>query len=50
VEKQNERAIEEIAPQGLLKSRLRLDPPIVPSNGNPFNLTNEQIYDLIEFP
>jgi hypothetical protein len=31
--------------------RLSLDPPIVPSNGRkPFDLTNEQIYDLIEFP
>ncbi|MBV9742940.1 MAG: hypothetical protein JO099_04200 [Acidobacteriia bacterium] len=30
--------------------RLSLDPPIVPSRGRPFDLTNEQIYDLIEFP
>jgi hypothetical protein len=30
---------------------LRLDPPLVPANGRkPFDLTNEQIYDLIEFP
>ena len=31
--------------------RLSLDPPLVPSDGRkPFDLTNEQIYDLIEFP
>ena len=31
--------------------RLSLDPPIIPSDGRkPFDLTNEQIYDLIEFP
>jgi hypothetical protein len=31
--------------------RLNLDPPLVPSNGRkPFDLANEQIYDLIEFP
>lgn len=30
--------------------RLKLDPPIVPSRGRRFDLTNEQIYDLIEFP
>jgi hypothetical protein len=31
--------------------RLSLDPPLVPSGGRkPFDLTNEQIYDLIEFP
>jgi hypothetical protein len=29
------------------KRRLSLDPPIVPSTGKPFDLTNEQIYDLI---
>ena len=30
--------------------RLNLDRAIVPSRGKPFDLTNEQIYDLIEFP
>ena len=30
--------------------RLRLDPPIVTSRGKPFNLTNEQIHELIELP
>jgi hypothetical protein len=33
------------------RQRLSLDPPLVPSNGRkPFDLTNEQIYDLIKFP
>ena len=32
------------------KRRLSLDPPIVPSTGKPFDLTNEEIYELIEFP
>jgi len=32
------------------RRRLSLDLPIVPSRGRPFDLTNEQIYDLIEFP
>ncbi len=33
------------------RRRLSLDPPLVPSAGRkPFDLTNEQIYDLIEFP
>ena len=33
------------------RRRLNLDPPLVPANGRkPFDLTNEQIYDLIEFP
>ena len=44
-----ERAVQDVSPQRP-KRRLRLDPPIVPSTGKPFDLTNEQIYDLIEFP
>ena len=33
------------------RRRLSLDPPLVPAKGRkPFDLTNEQIYDLIEFP
>lgn len=44
-----ERAIDEITPQRPPR-RLSLDPPIIPSRGKPFDLTNEQIYDLIEFP
>jgi hypothetical protein len=32
------------------KRRLNLDEPIVASTGRPFTVTNEKIYDLIEFP
>ncbi len=32
------------------KRRLSLETPIVPSTGKPFDLTNEQIYALIELP
>jgi hypothetical protein len=33
------------------RRRLSLDKPLVPRAGRkPFDLTNEQIYDLIEFP
>jgi hypothetical protein len=32
------------------KKRLCLDPPIVRSAGKPFDLSNREIYDLIEFP
>lgn len=33
------------------RRRLSLDLPLVPAAGRkPFDLTNEQIYDLIEFP
>jgi len=44
-----ERTVQEVAPQRG-KKRLRLDPPIVPSTGKPFDLSNTQIYDLIDFP
>ncbi len=44
-----ERALKEPEPRGPMK-RLNLDPPIVPSRGKPFDLTDEQIYGLIEFP
>jgi hypothetical protein len=44
-----ERAIEESAPKRP-RRRLNLDEPIVPSTGKPFDLTNEQIYDFIDFP
>jgi len=43
------RAVEDSVPQRP-KRRLRLDVPIVPSTGKPFDLTNAQIYELIEFP
>lgn len=33
------------------RRRLSLDPPLVPADGRrAFDLTNEQIYDLIELP
>jgi hypothetical protein len=44
-----ERAVEESTPKRP-RRRLSLDRPIVPSRGKTFDLTNEQIHDLIEFP
>jgi len=44
-----EQAVQESTPRRPPR-RLNLDKPIVPSTGKPFDLTNEQIYDLIEFP
>lgn len=44
-----ERVVEEAAPPKRRK-RLSLDPSIIPCTGEPIDLTNEQIYDLIEFP
>lgn len=44
-----EQAVEE-ATSKRPRRRLNLDKPIVPSSGKPFDLTNEQIYDLIDFP
>ena len=44
-----ERAVKDVEAQSH-KRRLRLDPPIVPSTGKPFDLSNAQIYDVIEFP
>lgn len=44
-----ERAVKEAEPQSV-RRRLTLDSPIVPPRGRVVSLTNEQIYDLIEFP
>ena len=44
-----ERAVEEAAPERPPR-RLSLDPPIIGSRGKPFDMTNEEIYDLLEFP
>jgi hypothetical protein len=44
-----ERAVEDSAPHRP-KRRLSLDIPIVSSTGKPFDLNNQQIPDLIEFP
>lgn len=41
---------ESTPPRQRPKRRLSLDPPIVPSTGKPFDLTEEQIYELIELP
>lgn len=32
------------------RRRLSLDPPLIPPTGQKIDLTNEQLYDLIEFP
>lgn len=32
------------------RRRLSLDPPLIPPAGRRIDLTNQQIYDLIEFP
>ena len=45
-----ERAISETTP-ARPRRRLSLDPPLVRRSGRkPFDLSNEQIYSLIEFP
>ena len=43
-----ERAVEQAAPERP-RRRLNLDPPIVPSMGRK-PITDQEIYDLIEFP
>ena len=44
-----EKALAEQTPQRP-KQRLNLDVPIVASRGKPFQLSHEEIYDLIDFP
>ena len=44
-----EKALEEGTPQRP-EQRLCLDVPLVPSRGKPFTLSNEEIYELIEYP
>ena len=44
-----ERAVEETAPVRP-KRRLNLDEPLIPPAGRKLDLTNEEIYELIEFP
>lgn len=44
-----ERTLEEQAPRRPRK-RLSLKEPIVPTRGKPFDLSNEEIHDLIEYP
>ena len=44
-----ERAVEEVQPARPAR-RLSLDPPLIPPAGRRLNLTNEEVYELIEFP
>lgn len=44
-----EKALADQTPQRP-KQRLSLDVPIVLSRGKPFQLSHEEIYDLIDFP
>ena len=45
-----ESVVEETEPQRPCR-RLNLEQPLVPANGRkPFDLTSEQIYELLEFP
>ena len=45
-----ERVVEENSPKRPGR-RLNLDVPLIPAKGRkPFDLTNEQVYELIEFP
>jgi hypothetical protein len=44
-----EQAVSQSSPQRP-KRRLSLDKPIVRLRGKPFDLTNDEIYNLIEFP
>lgn len=43
------RAVEDIEPKRPAR-RLSLNPPLIAPSGRHIDLTNEQIYDLIEFP
>ena len=46
-------SIERVVEEPLItkpKRRLSMDPPLVPSRGKPVDLTNAQIYELIELP
>jgi len=42
--------VKETTPKRPRRVLINLDKAIVPSRGKPFDLTNEQIHDLIEFP
>ena len=44
-----ERAVEDTAP-ARPKRRLSLDEPLIPPAGRKLDMTNEEIYELIEFP
>jgi hypothetical protein len=44
-----ERVVEQVQPSRPVR-RLNFDNPPIPAAGRRINLTNEEIYDLIEFP
>ena len=44
-----ERIVEQVEP-ARPRRRLSLDPPLIPPAGRRIDLTNEQIYELIDFP
>ena len=44
-----EQAVEQAEP-ARPRRRLSLDPPLIPSAGRRIDLSNERVYDLIEFP
>jgi hypothetical protein len=44
-----ERIVEQVEP-ARRRRRLSLDPPLIPPAGRRIELTNEQIYEFIEFP
>jgi hypothetical protein len=44
-----ERAVEEAEP-ARRRRRFEPDPPLIPATGKPVDLTNEQVYALVEFP
>jgi hypothetical protein len=44
-----ERALDE-GKENRPRKRLKLDPPLIPPTGRIISLTNEQVYELIEFP
>ena len=43
-----QRTVQETEPTG--SRRLKLDPPLIAPAGRRIHLTNEQVYDLLEFP
>ena len=44
-----ERIVEQVEP-ARPRRRLSLDPPLIPPAGRRIDLTNEQFYELIDFP
>jgi hypothetical protein len=44
-----ERAVDEVKPARPSR-RLSLDPPLIRPKGRRIDLTNEKLYDLVEFP